>query len=123
MSMLKVDLDLVQKYNVAGPRYTSYPPATKFTEALTWPDHNGPTTILDDGGDATMLVLRGVEYEEAGSVPNPDEAPSEEFQVFLTLTSRELTAGKRVVPRGSTVSVCVPCVSATVLLPTETVGT
>jgi oxygen-independent coproporphyrinogen-3 oxidase len=38
MSMLKVDLDLVQKYNVAGPRYTSYPPATKFTDALTWPD-------------------------------------------------------------------------------------
>jgi oxygen-independent coproporphyrinogen III oxidase len=37
MSMLKVDLDLVQKYNVAGPRYTSYPPATKFTDALTWP--------------------------------------------------------------------------------------
>jgi oxygen-independent coproporphyrinogen-3 oxidase len=37
MSTLKVDLDLVQKYNVAGPRYTSYPPATKFTEALTWP--------------------------------------------------------------------------------------
>jgi oxygen-independent coproporphyrinogen-3 oxidase len=38
MSTLKVDLDLVQKYNVAGPRYTSYPPATKFTSALTWPD-------------------------------------------------------------------------------------
>src|SRR5256885_906390 len=38
MSMLKVDLDLVQKYNVAGPRYTSYPPATKFTDALTWSD-------------------------------------------------------------------------------------
>src|ERR1043165_445021 len=38
MSMLKVDLDLVQKYNIAGPRYTSYPPATKFTDALTWPD-------------------------------------------------------------------------------------
>src|SRR5437660_12410135 len=38
MSTLKVDLDLVQKYNVAGPRYTWYPPATKFTEALTWPD-------------------------------------------------------------------------------------
>jgi oxygen-independent coproporphyrinogen-3 oxidase len=38
MSTLKVDLDLVQKYNVAGPRYTSYPPATKFTDALTWPD-------------------------------------------------------------------------------------
>ncbi len=38
MSMLKVNLDLVQKYNVAGPRYTSYPPATKFTDALTWPE-------------------------------------------------------------------------------------
>jgi oxygen-independent coproporphyrinogen-3 oxidase len=38
MSMLKVDLDLVRKYNVAGPRYTSYPPATKFTDALTWPE-------------------------------------------------------------------------------------
>ena len=38
MSTPKVDLDLVQKYNVAGPRYTSYPPATKFTEALTWPE-------------------------------------------------------------------------------------
>jgi oxygen-independent coproporphyrinogen-3 oxidase len=38
MSMLKVNLDLVQKYNVAGPRYTSYPPATRFNEALAWPD-------------------------------------------------------------------------------------
>jgi len=38
MSMLKVDLDLVKKYNVAGPRYTSYPPATKFTESLKWPE-------------------------------------------------------------------------------------
>jgi len=38
MSKLNVDLELVEKYNVAGPRYTSYPPATKFTDALTWPD-------------------------------------------------------------------------------------
>ncbi len=38
MSSLKVDLELVKKYNVAGPRYTSYPPATKFTEAVTWPE-------------------------------------------------------------------------------------
>jgi oxygen-independent coproporphyrinogen-3 oxidase len=35
---LQVDLDLVRKYNVAGPRYTSYPPATKFTDAVTWGD-------------------------------------------------------------------------------------
>ena len=38
MSKLNVDLELVKKYNVAGPRYTSYPPATKFTEAVTWPE-------------------------------------------------------------------------------------
>jgi oxygen-independent coproporphyrinogen-3 oxidase len=38
MSMLEVNLDLVQKYNVAGPRYTSYPPATKFSDALAWPE-------------------------------------------------------------------------------------
>jgi oxygen-independent coproporphyrinogen-3 oxidase len=38
MSKLTVDLDLVQKYNVAGPRYTSYPPATKFTDAVKWPE-------------------------------------------------------------------------------------
>jgi oxygen-independent coproporphyrinogen III oxidase len=36
--MLKVDLELVKKYNVAGPRYTSYPPATKFTETVKWPE-------------------------------------------------------------------------------------
>jgi len=38
MSQLSVNLDLVQKYNVAGPRYTSYPPATKFTGAISWDD-------------------------------------------------------------------------------------
>ncbi len=38
MSMLEVDLELVKKYNVAGPRYTSYPPATKFTDAVKWPE-------------------------------------------------------------------------------------
>jgi oxygen-independent coproporphyrinogen III oxidase len=37
MSKLNVDIPLVQKYNVAGPRYTSYPPATKFTDAVKWP--------------------------------------------------------------------------------------
>jgi len=36
MKTLNVNLDLVKKYNVAGPRYTSYPPATKFTDAVTW---------------------------------------------------------------------------------------
>jgi oxygen-independent coproporphyrinogen-3 oxidase len=41
MSTLTVDLDLVRKYNVAGPRYTSYPPATKFTDTLAWTDLEG----------------------------------------------------------------------------------
>src|SRR5208282_6461039 len=41
MSSLSVNLDLVQKYNVAGPRYTSYPPATKFTDAFKWPELAG----------------------------------------------------------------------------------
>src|SRR5438094_3786867 len=59
-------------------------------QALSWPDQNGPTTILDDGGDATMLVLRGAEYEEAGGVPDPAQAPSEEFKVFLSLLQRSL---------------------------------
>jgi oxygen-independent coproporphyrinogen-3 oxidase len=38
MSVLKVNLDLAKKYDVAGPRYTSYPPATKFTDAIAWPE-------------------------------------------------------------------------------------
>jgi adenosylhomocysteinase len=52
--------------------------------ALTWPD-GGPNMLLDDGGDATMLVHKGVEFEQAGAVPDPASADSEEFQVFLTL--------------------------------------
>jgi adenosylhomocysteinase len=52
-------------------------------QALTWPDHHGPTMLLDDGGDATMLVLRGAEYEAAGSVPDPSTGESEEFKAPL----------------------------------------
>src|SRR3954452_8327678 len=51
----------------------------------------GPNMILDDGGDATMLVHKGSEYETAGAVPDPAQAESEEFQVFLTLLQRSLT--------------------------------
>ena len=39
--------------------------------ALTWPDGDGPNMILDDGGDATMFVHKGAEYEKAGGVPSP----------------------------------------------------
>jgi adenosylhomocysteinase len=59
-------------------------------QALNWPGHDGPNMILDDGGDATMLVLKGAEYERAGAVPDPAKAESEEFQVFLSLLQRSL---------------------------------
>jgi adenosylhomocysteinase len=48
--------------------------------------------ILDDGGDATMLVHKGVEYEKAGEVPDPSTADTEEFQVFLRLLARTVAA-------------------------------
>ena len=42
-------------------------------QALAWPDGEGPNMILDDGGDVTLLVHKGVEYEKAGAVPDPGE--------------------------------------------------
>ncbi len=61
-------------------------------QAINWPgDGAGPNMILDDGGDATMLVHKGKEYEAAGAVPDPAQAESEEFQVFLGLIQRSLT--------------------------------
>ena len=58
-------------------------------QVLRWPD-GGPNMILDDGGDATLLVHKGTEYEKAGAVPDPAGADSEEFQVILSLLSRSL---------------------------------
>ena len=48
-----------------------------------WPDGKGPNLILDDGGDATLMVHKGLEYQNSGSVPDPDEEDSEEWKVFL----------------------------------------
>ncbi|MEI6446402.1 MAG: adenosylhomocysteinase [Actinomycetes bacterium] len=59
-------------------------------QVVRWPDGGGPNMILDDGGDATMLVHKGAEYEKAGAVPDPAGAESEEFQVFLSLLQRSL---------------------------------
>jgi adenosylhomocysteinase len=58
--------------------------------ALLWPDGGGPNMILDDGGDATLLVHNGVEFEKAGVVPSPDTAESEEQAVVLTLLQKSL---------------------------------
>ena len=52
-------------------------------QALAWPDADGPNMILDDGGDATLLVHKGAAFERAGAVPDPEEAESEEFRVVL----------------------------------------
>jgi adenosylhomocysteinase len=59
-------------------------------EALSWTDSEGPNMILDDGGDATLLVHNGVEYEQAGAVPDPSTAENEEFRIILQLLARSL---------------------------------
>src|SRR5213592_2466594 len=63
------------------------------SEALEWPDGSGPTLIVDDGGDATLVVHKGVEFEKAGKVPafNEDSEP-EEWGVILDLLRTELKA-------------------------------
>src|SRR5450432_2907411 len=64
-------------------------------QVLRWPDGDGPNMILDDGGDATLLVHKGVEFEKAGEVPDPATAESEEFEVVLRLLQRSLTEDPR----------------------------
>jgi adenosylhomocysteinase len=59
-------------------------------QALTWPDADGPNMILDDGGDATMLVHKGAEYEGARIVPSAAEDDTEEWKVFLNLLRTSL---------------------------------
>ncbi len=58
-------------------------------QALRWPG-GGPNLILDDGGDATLLVHRGCDYEAAGAVPDPAESDPEEWKVVLATLKRTL---------------------------------
>jgi adenosylhomocysteinase len=60
-------------------------------QILMWPDGKGPNMILDDGGDATLLVHKGKEFEAAGVVPFADEDTSEEYAVVLETLRRSLT--------------------------------
>jgi adenosylhomocysteinase len=61
-------------------------------QILGWPDGAGPNMILDDGGDATLLVHKGVEFEAAGAVPSDAENDSEEWLVILDTLRRSLAA-------------------------------
>jgi adenosylhomocysteinase len=59
-------------------------------KALLWPDGAGPNMILDDGGDATLLVHKGKEFEEANFVPQAGPEDSEEYAVILALLAKTL---------------------------------
>src|SRR3954465_13469258 len=59
-------------------------------QALAWPDAGGPNMILDDGGDITLLVHKGVEFEKAGAVPSPDTTDNHEFKEVLRVLGRSL---------------------------------
>ncbi len=66
-------------------------------QALRWrnSDSGGPNMILDDGGDATLVVHKGVEFERAGKVPDPSTADNEEMAVVLAMLGRLHTEDDR----------------------------
>ena len=65
-------------------------------QLLRWPGASGPTMILDDGGDATLFVHKGLEFERAGFVPAPESANSEEYRVILTLLNKIISSGDKI---------------------------
>ena len=62
-------------------------------QALTWPDGGTPNMILDDGGDATLLVHKGAEYEKAGAVPDSKDDDNEEWKAIINLLKRTISDG------------------------------
>jgi len=65
-------------------------------QLLRWPGFDGPTLLLDDGGDATLLVHKGLEFERAGFVPSSDTADSEEYRVILELLTTIVGSGEKI---------------------------
>jgi len=63
--------------------------------ALLWPDGDGPNMLLDDGGDATLLVHKGVEYEKAGAVPAASPGDPDEWKVILGMLTRSSSEDSR----------------------------
>ena len=61
-------------------------------QVLEWPDGEGPNLILDDGGDATLLVHKGAEFEAAGAVPTASDDDPEEWQVVLATLTESLAS-------------------------------
>jgi adenosylhomocysteinase len=59
-------------------------------QMMSWPSGDGPNMILDDGGDATLLLHKGVEYEKQGAVPDPGGASNPEFALVLGLLTKTL---------------------------------
>ncbi|MCW8955792.1 MAG: adenosylhomocysteinase, partial [Gammaproteobacteria bacterium] len=62
-------------------------------QALTWPDGATPNMILDDGGDATLLVHKGAEYEKAGAIPSAKADDNEEWKAILDVLNRTISNG------------------------------
>ena len=63
--------------------------------ALTWPDGSGPHQIVDDGGDATLLIHKGVEFEDSGVVPEDSAAESNDEKEFLRVLRRTIAGNKQ----------------------------
>jgi len=80
---------------VVGPNGTVDKPSGVPVFALKWTDGEGPNMILDDGGDATLLVHKGVEFEKTGDQPEPEKADNEEFAVILKLIQKTLKENSR----------------------------
>jgi adenosylhomocysteinase len=62
-------------------------------QALVWPDGTLPNMILDDGGDATLLVHKGVEFEKAGAIPATKDDDNEEYKEVLNVLRRTISDG------------------------------
>ena len=66
---------------------------------LTWPDSDGPDMIVDDGGDATLLIHEGVKFErlyaKTGELPEPEKQDNKEYKLILTIIKDGLVNGDK----------------------------
>jgi len=66
---------------------------------LTWPTHDGPDILVDDGGDATLLIHEGVKYErlfaKTGELPDPDKFDNKEFKIIISVIRDSIQNGDK----------------------------